>query len=269
MKNIFYLILLTCNVYSQVFVTPTSSILCNSNYSTANFTISSGSPPYSFTVQTPPCTTTFTSSTASSNPSFTLNCAGVYTFTVKDAGSVLLGSVTHTVSVNTVFNTFIYSVTDTICSGSSVLLTFTTSTSGYTINPFNWSTGATITPIVVSPTSTTVFSLTGLFTSVTSKTCNAVGSKTIVVKPCAGITEIENKINITIYPNPVSYTIFILTKQSEFENSEIEISNTLGQTVLKLPFKNEIDVSKLSQGFYNLKIITQNKQIYNSKFVKE
>lgn len=96
-----------------------------------------------------------------------------------------------------------------------------------------------------------------------------MGSKTIVVKPCAGITEIENKINITIYPNPVSYTIFILTKQSEFENSEIEISNTLGQTVLKLPFKNEIDVSKLSQGFYNLKIITQNKQIYNSKFVKE
>ncbi len=85
-----------------------------------------------------------------------------------------------------------------------------------------------------------------------------------------GIKEVNNLIsNLNVYPNPVSNTLFISPKQDEFKNSEIEITNALGQIVLKLPYSNEIDVSKLAQGFYNLKISEPGEQFYYSKFIKE
>ena len=72
-----------------------------------------------------------------------------------------------------------------------------------------------------------------------------------------------------ISPNPTTGSINIDGLSKEFENSEIEITNTLGQTILKLPFSNTIDVSKLPDGFYYLKIVNQNRQTYFSKFIKE
>ncbi len=85
-----------------------------------------------------------------------------------------------------------------------------------------------------------------------------------------GINELQSKnSSLTIYPNPVSNTLYISSEQNEFKNSEIEITNTLGQTVLKIEFKNEVDVSKLIKGIYILKISEPNKQFYYSKFVKE
>lgn len=85
-----------------------------------------------------------------------------------------------------------------------------------------------------------------------------------------GISENKNTIaQIYVFPNPVSNTLNISMQQKEFDKLEIEITNTLGQAVLKLPYSNQIDVSKLSQGFYNLKIISKGDQIYYSKFIKE
>ena len=74
--------------------------------------------------------------------------------------------------------------------------------------------------------------------------------------------------SIKIYPNPVSNTLWITNEQNEFENSEVEITNCLGQVVLKGLFQNEIDVTDLARGCYVLKIISSEKQFY-SKFVKE
>jgi hypothetical protein len=94
-------------------------------------------------------------------------------------------------------------------------------------------------------------------------------NKKIIKSSTAGIEEINFSSEIKIYPNPTSNTLHISTEQNEFENSEIEITNSLGQMVLKTLFSNTVDVSNFSQGFYNLKIATLNKQIYNSKFIKE
>lgn len=86
----------------------------------------------------------------------------------------------------------------------------------------------------------------------------------------SGLNE-ENPVGqlIHLYPNPVSNTLFISSEINEFENSELEISNCLGQTVLKLPFKNEISVSDLSSGSYFLKIITLDRRQFYSKFIKQ
>lgn len=87
--------------------------------------------------------------------------------------------------------------------------------------------------------------------------------------PCAGIKEYSINNLINIFPNPVHETLNISNERNEFENSEVEITNTLGQTVLKLPYSNTIDVSTLSRGYYNLKIVSNNKQPDYSKFIKE
>ena len=72
---------------------------------------------------------------------------------------------------------------------------------------------------------------------------------------------------IKIYPNPSSTTLHIESDQF-FENSEIEITNVLGQIIFKMPFTNTINVSTLTNGFYNLKIVSQNKETYTYKFIK-
>ena len=86
----------------------------------------------------------------------------------------------------------------------------------------------------------------------------------------AGINEMKKIAGkILLYPQPAQNLLNIVANNNEFENSEIEISNALGQTVLKLHYLNSIDVSQFSSGFYYLKIISQNKQVNYSKFIKE
>ena len=86
----------------------------------------------------------------------------------------------------------------------------------------------------------------------------------------AGINKIEQISNsINIYPNPSKNILNISIGKNNFENSQIEIINYIGRTVLSMPFVKEIDVSKLSSGIYNLKITTTHQYLYFSKFVKE
>jgi len=77
-----------------------STISCSSNYSSINFTVDAGAAmPISYTVQPPAsCAGSYIVSSSSTNPSFTLNCAGVNTIVVRDANNLLLGTFTHTVN---------------------------------------------------------------------------------------------------------------------------------------------------------------------------
>ena len=85
-----------------------------------------------------------------------------------------------------------------------------------------------------------------------------------------GINDIEPKNPlINVFPNPVLNHINITTEQNSSQNSEIEIVNYIGQTVLRSPYANSIDVSKLNSGIYTLKVNTKDNQSYYSKFVKE
>jgi hypothetical protein len=126
---------------------------------------------------------------------------------------------------------------------------------------------------MITPTATASYSFSGLYTSSYSKTCTATGTKSIVVSPCSGIIEYYLENPIKLFPNPVSNILFISTEQHFEAGTEIEISNTLGQTVLKLNYSSaaggEIDVSSLSQGYYTIKIINPDKQKFYSRFIKE
>jgi hypothetical protein len=77
----------------------------------------------------------------------------------------------------------------------------------------------------------------------------------------------ENKV-LNVFPNPASNILNISYEAIEFTNSEIELVNYLGQTVLTLPFSHTLDISALSNGYYSVKISTLDNQHYYSKFVK-
>ena len=67
-----------------------------------------------------------------------------------------------------------------------------------------------------------------------------------------GITENFNEQSISIYPNPVQSILTIDDEQNQLQNSIITIINTLGETVLVLPFSHQINISSLAQGLYYL-----------------
>ncbi len=248
----------------------TSVIPCSPEYSSITFSLNGGTAPYSFNIQTPSACSTpnYTAAATSTNPTFTLSCSGVYTFTVKDSNNNSLGITTHTATNSSIINFNVISTKDTICSGESTSLSINGSTSSYTVNPINWNDGSVGSPIFVSPVNTYTYSVSGLYTSTSTRTCSVTGFKKIVVNPCIGIKEYEiNKLQI--YPNPSSSIITILGGEIEFRNSEIEIVSYLGQTVFKMNYKNEIDVSELSNGCYFITITNQEKQPFHSKFIKE
>ena len=83
-----------------------------------------------------------------------------------------------------------------------------------------------------------------------------------------GVKEFQQK-NIAIFPNPTTHVLHISDEVHNFQNSNIEITNYLGQTVLTQNYADAVDVSKLSTGIYTLKILTSNKGIMYSKFIKE
>lgn len=47
------------------------------------------------------------------------------------------------------------------------------------------------------------------------------------------------------------------------------MTNYLGQTVLKTQYTAAIDVSKLTNGIYTLKILSETGNVYRSRFIKQ
>ena len=81
--------------------------------------------------------------------------------------------------------------------------------------------------------------------------------KLIKVAKIVGIEEYYKYTNVLLYPNPTNSILNIYNESNQFENSNIEIKNYLGQKVLEIPFTNMLDLSGLNSGIYFLAI--QNK----------
>lgn len=151
----------------------------------------------------------------------------------------------------------ISSVSDTLCTGQSINLVASSTYSNYL-----WNTGSTNSSINVSPTVSTRY-----FVSAEAGGCKSYATKTITVNSCVGIKEYSLQNHLKIYPNPTINYINI--EQSNLEKSKIEIINSLGQTVLKSEFKNQIDISGLVSGFYTLLLKDNSGGVITKKFVKE
>lgn len=86
--------------------------------------------------------------------------------------------------------------------------------------------------------------------------------------PPVGIHERTISTGIKLYPNPATSVLTIEDEQHELDGAELEVFNYLGQRVIALPFKANLDVSSLSPGCYFISIIQSNGRVLRSKFIK-
>ena len=120
--------------------------------------------------------------------------------------------------------------------------------------------------IMVSPSVTTVYSVSGI----DQNGCKGTTSITLVVDECAGLAPVSNdNETIRVFPNPTNGKCLI---QAEPGDLFLELWNLTGQLVysgkkIRDPF--EIDLGNYSAGIYLLRVLEDGNQIGQVKIIKE
>ncbi len=185
----------------------------------------------------------------------TYNTAGTYTVSLNASNPYgTSNTVSHTITVLPLPNLSVSSAT--ICTGESDTLVVSGATT------YSWSTGASNASIVVSPTVSTLYNVTG-----TSNGCSVTKSTFVIVQACVGIQELSET-KIKLYPNPADHVINLELRDPGTEKT-IEVFNERGQLVLVQQSKEaelSLDVACLKNGIYMVKVVKGNTYSIN-KFV--
>ena len=142
----------------------------------------------------------------------------------------------------------------TICAGQSATL----NASGAAT--YTWNTNSNTASIVVSPSNTSNYSVSG-----TSNSCTSTQTVQLLVSACTGINELKAEQQLSINPNPNSGEFVIIAETS----MQIKISDHLGRhikTIEVKPGKNAYQLNDLSIGVYLLSG-EANGKIYKGKMV--
>lgn len=167
--------------------------------------------------------------------------SGNYAVSISNGTNCSTASLSKTITVNLTPTVNISTTSTLLCVGQSATITATGATN------YTWSTSANTNTISVSPTITTVYTVT----ATGSNTCSTIQTITQNVSACTGINEglvINNE--ISIYPNPANDELIIETTSGV---STVTFINSTGQVVLT--FKNynshtPVNISSLAKGLY-------------------
>lgn len=143
-----------------------------------------------------------------------------------------------------------------ICTGSSASLSVSGASS------YSWTNAGTGSVIVVSPTVTTVYTVSGT----DGNGCKNTGSITQNVSNCTFMNEMqEGETLIRLFPNPANDVITLQVNGS----FEWLISNTLGEVVERSQGTDGVvlDLKSLTNGIYHVTVVKDNKRTV-SRFVK-
>lgn len=224
---------------------------------TGNSTVCAGSS----VVQTASGAVTYTWSTGAPTASTSVSPNGNTTYTVSgtDVNSCI-NSTTVSVSALPQTTIIISSTSASICIGQSSTLTASGATT------FTWNTGSSSVSIVVSPTVSTNYTVSG----VGANSCPNTNVFTQNVLSCTGINTLGiNESEINLYPNPTS-GIFTISLMND-ENVKITIYNMLGSIISSFKAsqnKTEIDLRNENNGIYFIRIANSNGAI-TKKIVKD
>jgi hypothetical protein len=133
---------------------------------------------------------------------------------------------------------------------------------------FSWSTGSSLPSIIVSPTISSVYSVTANYFG----SCAHTATAGVTVELCdVGLNENKNdQGTIFIYPNSIQENVTLTATNVLMK--EIKISNSIGQLVYSTTYENvvttTIDCSKFSSGIYFV-TLTTNKGRQTKKIIKE
>jgi hypothetical protein len=147
-----------------------------------------------------------------------------------------------------------------LCSGSSATL-IASGASSYT-----WSTGTNAVGIIVSPTITTNYTVTG-----DNGGCTGAAVITQSVTICSGIQALGINSEIELYPNPTQNMLHILvpdlTKETKFE-----LYDAVGRVVMTMELKENhttLNMIELPGGIYNYRINSGEVLLKQGKLVRE
>lgn len=184
---------------------------------------------------------------------------GNYTYYVEaNSCTVSPGRTPITITVNPLPNIFTATSNTLICSGDSAKL------SAAGVPNYTWSTGATTPTVMVSPTVTTVYTVTGASAIGCVNTATIVQTVTVCI--VEGVNEqSESLSSIEIFPNPTSKNIVVRGLKPGYA---IELRTVLGQVLVSeasvLEGDKTIDLSTFTNGVYFVVIRSEN----NSKAFK-
>lgn len=182
-------------------------------------------------------------------------------YTVVGSNTFCVGANTVAIEVNT-FSIIPVSSNTLLCSGE----TATISAPG--ANNYSWNTGELTPSIIVSPTVTTSYTVTG----VDINNCESTVVIQQNVSDCVGLEEsVNTSTDMVVYPNPNNGDFNI--KLSNFsENTEIEIYSSLGELILKkkaIDLILSIHLENATNGIYLLLIKDGAMLVTNLKIIRQ
>lgn len=148
-----------------------------------------------------------------------------------------------------------------ICEGESSTLTVSGAAS------YTWDSGINNNAIIVSPILTTNYSVIGS----NPNGCSNTKSLTVSVNPCTSLTKnLENNIEINIYPNPNNGLLKV--KLESYENTNLSIYDLFGKKNLDTPIlqsSSTIDISNFASGIYLFVFRKKDEILKEVKVIKE
>jgi len=205
--------------------------------------------------------TTYTWNTSQTGATLALTPSATVQYSVLAQSGFCYGMGLKTVSVNPKPTVGVSSSTAMLCVGSSATLTSTGATT------YTWMPTGTGSNIVVSPTTTSTYTVIG--TDVNTCTNIAVITQSTMICP-VGIMQLTNNVGLSIYPNPAN-GIFTIAITNSSQNTKLEIYNAIGQLVLSEDVKDhlKINIEQIPNGVYIVRLKENNAVIKTTKLIKE
>ena len=202
----------------------------------------------------------------------TVNGANTYTWSSGATGSLVVFSPTTSsnytvigevgvgcsdttqtgITVNPVPSLTLTPAAATICIGESLALKADGAAT------YSWSNGITTSTVVVSPTVTGTYSVTGTNTF----NCNSSSSVQVTVLECTGLGKQSQGV-LEVYPNPTEGVLYI----RGIEQAEYSVMDMLGREV-EQGKGSVINISGQSRGMYMLQIKQEGRVIYQGRIIR-
>ena len=175
-------------------------------------------------------------------------------YTVSSPVSCGNSSVTFTINVVSAPG-LTASAPSTICAGATTTLNVSGATS-YTWMPATGLSSTSGSTVTAFPASSLVYTVTG-----SNGACESMQTVPVTVVLCTGIEDLSSGSRVAVYPNP-NTGLFTITAAGNTARLEVEVLNTLGQTVMKESSTNpemlSVDMSSYGRGVYYLKVQLNN-----------
>ncbi|MBK7310615.1 MAG: T9SS type A sorting domain-containing protein [Sphingobacteriaceae bacterium] len=203
--------------------------------------------------------TSYVWNTSSTSASIVVSPTLTTTYTVTGTVAGCSNTSTLNVLVHPLPNVTATSINSLICDGEAAVIT-----AGGAIS-YVWNTSSTSQSITVTPTVTTLYTVTG--TDING--CVNSATYNLIVSWCAGINQLDiTNTDFIIYPNPSEGVFFIKTSLSN--EHEIVIYNKLGQIIqkTKLNSSSQVDLTQEANGIYQIIILNNGKAVFSTKVIK-